>query len=199
MKLALITHPNSFRFEEKIVQSLFENGLELLHIRKPEWEPAKIAELVRQIPVQFRERVTLHSHYFLANDLGVGGIHITNTAKGKRYEERYKHLRVSVSTHSVEEAIGLSSAYEYAFISPVFSSISKNGYNSAFADNQLAEANKYSKVPLFALGGVDIATAPNAKGMNFKGIAVLGALWNREPQNIVSHFINLKQIADDLL
>lgn len=199
MKLVIITHPNPFDNEVSIITSLFENGLELLHIRKPNWDAKEVEQFVQKIPEQFRQRIALHSHYHLANELGVGGIHITNATKGKGIENRFIHSKLSISTHSIDEALMLKPIYRYAFISPVFRSISKDDYKAAFADNQLVEANKKSNVPLFALGGVDVNTIPNAKEIDFAGVAVLGALWNREPQGIVSHFIKLKKIAYDHL
>ena len=39
MKLILLTPPDFFVEEDKILTALFEEGLDLLHLRKPDTEP----------------------------------------------------------------------------------------------------------------------------------------------------------------
>ena len=39
MKLILLTPPDFFVEEDKILTALFEEGMDLLHLRKPQTEP----------------------------------------------------------------------------------------------------------------------------------------------------------------
>lgn len=62
---------------------------------------------------------------------------------------------VSTSLHSLEELqLELLSDADYAFLSPIFDSVSKSGYSAAFDRDQLASALTCAKCPVYALGGM---------------------------------------------
>jgi thiamine-phosphate pyrophosphorylase len=67
----------------------------------------------------------------------------------------------------------------YAFLSPVFDSLSKPGYAAAGFDpaQVRAVATRSGTPPLIALGGVSAERLADAKGMGFSGAAVLGSVW----------------------
>ena len=62
---------------------------------------------------------------------------------------------VSRSLHSLAE-LRSSSGLEYAFLSPIFDSISKQGYKAAFEEEKLRQALADNSVPVIALGGLDL-------------------------------------------
>lgn len=63
-------------------------------------------------------------------------------------------LTSSTALHQLEQLKEDHGNLDYAFLSPIFDSISKAGYNAAFADHeQLRAAVAASPVPLYALGG----------------------------------------------
>ena len=73
--------------------------------------------------------------------------------------------------------------YKYVFISPVFNSISKVGYNAAIDLNELSglrntciTARGYCP-GIIGLGGVGSRELPSLKSAGFDGAAVLGAVW----------------------
>ena len=53
MKLIVITTPQFFKGEAAAVTSLFRNGLEILHLRKPESSAEEIDSFLRQLPVEY--------------------------------------------------------------------------------------------------------------------------------------------------
>lgn len=57
MKLILITPPNYFVEEDKIITALFEEGLDILHLRKPDTTPIYAERLLTLIPEQDRKSV----------------------------------------------------------------------------------------------------------------------------------------------
>ncbi len=65
-------------------------------------------------------------------------------------------------------------------LSPVFDSISKRGYASAFALPQLemARAEGIIDDKVIALGGVTADRLPAVRRMGFGGAALLGAIWS---------------------
>ncbi|MBS1661175.1 MAG: thiamine phosphate synthase, partial [Bacteroidetes bacterium] len=101
---------------------------------------------------------------------------------------------VSTSVHSWEELAALPAGLEYAFISPVFDSISKPGY---MANSSLLEQVKgeWPCLPV-GLGGINAATIGEMLRSGWKGAAVLGWIWE-EPGKAVSRFRELKKIIDE--
>ena len=57
MKLIVVTTPTFFVEEDKIITALFEEGLDILHLRKPE-TPAMYSErLLTLIPEKYHRRI----------------------------------------------------------------------------------------------------------------------------------------------
>lgn len=60
---------------------------------------------------------------------------------------------MSTSYHSLETVLDLPAhSWDYVFLSPVFNSISKKGYQAGFDDADLKSVSS-SAVPIVALGG----------------------------------------------
>ena len=60
MKLIVVTTPTFFVEEDKIITALFEEGLDVLHLRKPE-TPAMYSErLLTLIPDKYHRRIVTH-------------------------------------------------------------------------------------------------------------------------------------------
>ena len=63
MKLIVVTTPTFFVEEDKIITALFEEGLDILHLRKPE-TPAMYSErLLTLIPEKYHRRIVTHEHF----------------------------------------------------------------------------------------------------------------------------------------
>ena len=69
--LIIITPPYSLPDEGRIVNRLFENGLHLLHLRKPGANRNTLERYIRDIRPCFRERIVLHNHFELAEVYGL--------------------------------------------------------------------------------------------------------------------------------
>lgn len=166
---------------------LFANGLERLHVRKPGWSRAELADYVHAIAPQHRPRLVLHSHYALVPELGLGGIHLTESAR--RAPGLARLLRglggrsVSASLHSLAELQQHRRRYSYVTLSPIFNSISKEGYPSGFDLAQVqAVLHKLAGRPgyrpqVLALGGIEAANVARVRQAGFAGAAVLGSIW----------------------
>ena len=75
MKLILITPPNYFVEEDKIITALFEEGLDILHLRKPDTAPMYAERLLTLIPKQYHKRIVVHDHFYLKEEFHLKGIH----------------------------------------------------------------------------------------------------------------------------
>ena len=68
MKLIVVTTPTFFVEEDKIITALFEEGLDILHLRKPE-TPAMYSErLLTLIPEKYHRRIVTHEHFYLKEE-----------------------------------------------------------------------------------------------------------------------------------
>lgn len=185
----IITPPRSLPDEESIVNRLFENGLHLLHLRKPGADRETLENFIRGIAPRFRERVIVHDHFELVEEYGLKGIHLKHD-QAATFTERERYPHVSVSCHSFEEIGSLAFTPDYVFLSPVFDSISKPGYNTAFDLNLLKEKLKTVPVPVVALGGITPDKVTACRKAGFDGVALLGYIWEK-PSEALSRFLKI--------
>lgn len=173
MRLIAITPPYFYADEAPaIADALHQRGFWRVHIRKPGATDGQIADLVRQVPAKLRGRISLHDGFGIAQCLGIGGVHLNSRNPDR--PEGWKGL-TSRSIHSVEEISNVSE--DYAFLSPIFPSISKPGYKGDF---DLSALRRNLNQRIFALGGVTFGVLPQLEHTGFGGAAMLGAAWKRE-------------------
>ena len=171
MKLIVITSPEFLPGETELMQAMLEEGLDRIHLRKPGCTAAELAALIERFPAPFRPRITLHDHFPLQRTYGLGGVHLNG--RNPDLPDGYRGT-VSRSCHSLEEVAAHRTATDYLFLSPVFDSISKQGYRSAFPPAALREAAAAGIIDekVLALGGVSEANLPEVRGYGFGGAAL---------------------------
>ncbi|WP_353718187.1 thiamine phosphate synthase [Dyadobacter sp. 676] len=195
--LIVITHPEMLPGEAGILNLLFASGLARLHVRKPGASETDLRALLGQIEPRFRGRIALHQHHALAEEFGIKGLHFTEKDRlaqsGETLEALKSHgFTISTSIHYPEALERLSHCFDYAFLGPVFDSISKEGYCSKLPVN--FRMNKYSfPGKVIALGGIDAENLKSALEMSFDGAAVLGNIW-QNPDNAIAQFEDLKSL-----
>lgn len=201
MKLILMTTPHFFVEEHAILSALFDEGLDCLHLRKPESEPVLCERLLSLLSDDHRKRIVAHDHFYLKNEYGLRGIHLS-----QRNPEPPKGYRgpISLSCHTAEEVAAHKKKCDYMLLSPIFDSISKEGYHSNFPPATLRELARRGVVDrkVMAMGGVDLDTLPALHDYGFGGAVVLGAVWNHfDPfrsddfKELVTHFRKLRRAA----
>lgn len=203
-KLIIISSSEEVHKEFEIIDSLFGEGLECLHLRKPDYDLPELEHWLLQINPHNLNKIVIHSHHELTEKFQLKGIHFTNTylnqISGKELisviqNARSEKYTISSSIHSMEELNKLKADYDYVFLSPVFNSISKHGYESRFNLAGLSEGlkNKVSKVGVVALGGIDEENTGLALQTGFDGVALLGAIWNNGTESIIEKFRKIKK------
>jgi thiamine-phosphate pyrophosphorylase len=170
-----------------LLPSFFEAGLEILHLRSKALSQPQFQDVLKSIPPCWHSRLVVHDYYSLAEDYGLGGIHLTEKSKqadiSASFFQRYAHLSVSASFHSLSDLESAYQPYRYVFLSPIFNSISKPGYLSQFPLQNLPsflqgfkQRHSFSP-PVLALGGVNLQHIAAIKEAGFDGAAVSGAIW----------------------
>lgn len=171
-QIVIITSPRFFPGEAEML-SLLLGGLDCrVHLRKPGCTERQMRGLIEALPEEFRPELTLQDHLSLAPEYGVGGVH--PTSRFPVAPEGWTGL-VSRSSHSLGE-VAMCRDADYVFLSPVFDSISKSGYSSAFTDAQLRSAPEIDG-HVYALGGVRPEHFPLLAEYGFGGAALLGHVW----------------------
>ena len=190
--MIVITHPIAINNEVKIIHSLFAEGLSLLHVRKPDYCAAEMKSFLDAVGWEFNNRIVLHSHHHLAEVFGINRLHFPKKFRNTITEK--KDAFFSTSTHSISEFNVLKKEYDYAFLSPVFQSISKTGYTASDTDHLKAITQRTNfTAKLIALGGISSENIQQALSIGFDDVALLGTIWNST--NPLENFKRCQQIA----
>ena len=183
MRVIAITRPEFFPGEAEQIESLLRYGFErryrvdLVHIRKPGADREALRNLIAQIPQDLHSRLVLHDHHTLASEYSLFGIHLNS--RNPLPPEGYRG-NVSRSCHSLKEVQECKDKYGYVSLSPIFDSISKVGYTSAFSREQILEAVSEGIIDsrVYALGGVTWERLDALCEIGFGGAMLLGAAWH---------------------
>lgn len=186
MKTLVITSPIPLKDEAVICNSLFAHGLELLHLRKPGCERVVYEKFLQQIMPRYRNRIVIHDYYELVETYKLHGIHL-KSGQANNYNPEWNYP-VSISCHSVEEIKKLPFRPAYCFLSPVFDSISKQGYTGKFPI--LPDVHDFIHL-VIALGGITPEKTDLCRLAGFQGVAALGYIWEK-PEEALNRFIRLK-------
>jgi thiamine-phosphate pyrophosphorylase len=191
MKLIVISSPDFIPEEAEIINSLFREGLECMHIRKPRGTKKDFAKLLSEIRPVFLDKIAIHQHHELATEFGMNRLHFTESQRRTTAENQLGELNktgftLSTSIHDLDEMENLSTYFSYSFFGPVFDSISKPRYTSALRSDFFIQT-ELKKIPLIGLGGIGELNLHKVRNMNLDGAAVLGVLW-REPHQALEVF-----------
>lgn len=181
--ILVITPEMTIPNETDLINQMFQEGLDLLHIRKPRITQKEMAEFIRKIDSSLYSQLVLHNHYGLGKDYGISRFHFREQ---DRKEEKYKPFAgenmISTSVHDITTYNTLGKEWEYAFISPFFPSISKKGYGESSTVLEDVKKRSNQDVKLIALGGIDPENIQKAFEAGADGAALLGSVWeSKEP------------------
>lgn len=198
--IIIITPEQDVPNEKTLINSLFENGLEILHLRKPHKNYEEHIAYLKGIETKYHNRIMVHYFHELTNDYDLKGIHfqeqkrIDSLENGSRYFLKLHNMRGKVMSSSFHEPEVLDRCdieFDYHLLSPVFSSISKKGYEGRGFD-----VNGIYKT-IIGMGGINEDTIEETIKLGFKGISILGGVWNTE--NPLESFKKIQDQFDKLI
>ena len=175
--IVVITLPTFVKDEASLIAQLLLSGkADLVHIRKPESTATQIEALLQQIPAELHGRLVLHDHHLLAVKYQLYGVHLNG--RNPLPPTGWKGS-VSRSCHSLAEVEEWKPRCNYVSLSPIYDSISKQGYRSAFTPQQLSEAQRQGIIDhqVLALGGVTFDMINEVIATGFGGAMILGDAW----------------------
>ena len=199
MKLVLMTQPTFFVEEDKILTSLFEEGLDNLHLYKPGSEPIYSERLLTLLSDDYYKKITVHDNFYLKEEYKLRGIHIDDetTPAPKGYRGNISRT----CTHLDQLKTAKKNA-DYVLLKYIFDSQTEPDQKASFSAEELKEASRRGLIDrhVYALGGMNLDTIKMAKDLGFGGIVISGDLWNRfniqqelDYQALIDHFAKLRK------
>ncbi|MCS3532331.1 thiamine phosphate synthase [Chryseobacterium sp. JUb7] len=184
--IIVITPEEVVQKETELINELFHEGLDLLHIRKPFINSEEITDFIQKIDSTFHHQLVLHSHYDLAENFNISRFHFREIDRQNDLYKSFEDKTISTSVHDIEIFNELNEDWEYAFISPVFPSISKKGYGENLTVLNDIKKRNNSNVKLIALGGINDQNISKVFESDIDGVALLGSIWeSKEPLNVL--------------
>lgn len=168
-----ITPPDFRPDEGESIVTLLDEGIDIMHLRKPGCTVEAMEKLIRSIPESYHGRLRLHSHFELCRKYELRGVQVNS----HEYVVPEGVTNISRSCHSVAELdtpIPSGCRLEYQTLSPIYDSISKLGYTSGFNLDELK--GHLAGRNVVALGGVTPDKFPELQAAGFVGAAMLGCL-----------------------
>lgn len=175
--MIVITSETLVHKEFDIINELFKEGLDVLHVRKPGMSQDELAAYLQGIDEMYRSQICLHQWHLLVESLGINRFHYKDDAQSL-YQKKNSATILSASTHSMDTFNKLPNEFSYAFLSPVFESISKVGYKPKVNMVNALEQRSNFKTKLVALGGVDSENVAYLLESGYNDVALSGAIWN---------------------
>ena len=198
MKLIILTRPTYFVEEDKIITSLFEEGMDSLHLFKPNTSPLFYAErLLTLIPKSFSRKIIVHEHFYLASEYDLGGIHLEQV--DNIIPTGFKG-NITATCNDISILKGNKKKFKYIFLDNVLTPY--NECQPVHSYNILEEAQRNGLIDkkVYAMTNLSTDNIAMVKNLGFGGIVVRDDLWKHfnihsqtDYRNIIEQFKKIKR------
>lgn len=199
MKLIVLTQTTFFVEEDKILTTLFEEGLDILHLYKPQSEPIFSERLLSLIPDDYHKRIMVHDHFYLKEEYKLKGIHLDKP--DAEIPSGYRGS-LSCTCRSISELKEAKRKTDYVFLKSLFNSQTNIADKQSLTMNEMEEASRKGLIDrkVYAMGGMNLDNLNVAKELGFGGVVICGDLWNRfnihheiDFKGLLAHFQKLRK------
>lgn len=198
MKLIIMTKSTFFVEEDKILTTLFDEGLDNLHLFKLDSAPIYSERLLSLIPDDYYRKITVHDHFYLKNEYDLAGIHLDlpDADVPNGYKGKYSRTCTDLSTLK-----DMKKKSKYVFLKNIFDCIEFGNEKQSFNMSELEQAADKGLIDkhVYALGGMSLENIKTVKSLGFGGVVVCGDLWNRfdihnqtDFKDLIAHFEKLR-------
>ncbi len=158
-------------------------GVSMIQVREKDLSTRELCDLVhRFLVVCPQTRVIVNSRLDAALALKAHGVHLPSGSAPPSALRPIcpSHFLIGVSCHSVEDLRNAAlDGADYAFLSPVFSPISKTSPLPPLGLDALAEACRAVSIPVYALGGICESNAEACIEAGAAGVAGISLFTRR--------------------
>jgi thiamine-phosphate pyrophosphorylase len=180
--LLLVTDRHQARLPlAEVVTAALIAGCRWVSVREKDLSADDQIALVRTLlPAARRHgaRLTVHGDAGLAKACGADGVHLpagSDPVRSRALLGADKLIGVSIHTVTEAEAID-PGAVDYAIAGPAYETASKPGYGPEIGRKGLAEIARAARVPVLAIGGINVARVAEVLAAGPAGIAVMGGV-----------------------
>ena len=168
-----------------LIEAAVNARFALVQIREKALPGRALYELARQAAALTKgsaTRLLLNDRADIARAAGADGVHLTAQSLDAAVIRRAfgPDFIIGVSTHALAEArAARDGGADFATFGPVFDTPSKRAYGPPVGLETLAEtASNLPRFPVFALGGVTLANAPQTCAAGAAGLAAISLFAN---------------------
>lgn len=187
-KILVITSRKRFEGEEDFLKQIEKIaaakpfGIVLREKDLPVKEYSALARKVRDICRSAGASLIVHSHPEVARELGIPALHMPLDALGKVSSEERKEFEVlGASCHSVEDVLRAKAfGCDYVTAGHVYATDCKPGLPPRGADFLAEVCGPAAPMPVFALGGLTPARAPEVRRAGAAGFAMMSSAMDAE-------------------
>jgi len=161
----------------KAISRSLMDGVDLVQIREKDLSARELAALVERVlalPNPHRSRILVNSRIDVAVACGAGGVHLPaySFAVNRVRSLAPPDFLIGVSCHTEQELRDADQAgADFAVLSPVFLSPSKQEPQPPLGLDRLAKWIAKVRLPVLALGGVSQKSAPLCERAGAAGVA----------------------------
>lgn len=202
MKLLLLSSPYFFVEEDKILATLFEEGLDMLHLRKPDSEPVYCERLLTLLPAKYHPNIVANDHFYLKEEFGLMGIHLSH--RNPDIPKNYNGI-TTCTCYSLEELAEAKQRNQYVILKNIYSSTSGSNNQAQYTHQQLRDASRQGLIDkhVMAQTGITLENIHEIRDLGFGGAVVCNDIWNRfnihngmDFKDVIKHFHKLRQATD---
>lgn len=187
-KILVITSRKRFEKEEDFLKQIEKIaaakpfGIVLREKDLPVKEYSVLARKVRDICRSAGALLIVHSHPEVARELGIPALHMPLDALEKLSSEERKEFEVlGASCHSVEDVLRAKAlGCDYVTAGHVYATDCKPGLPPRGADFLAEVCGPAAPMPVFALGGLTPARAPEVRRAGAAGFAMMSSAMDAE-------------------
>jgi len=199
MRLIVMTKPTFFVEEDKILATLFDAGLSLLHVNKPNAEPLYSERLLSLLPEDDYKKIVTHQHFYLKEEYGLRGIHMDDACNAPLH---YRGKQ-SATCNDLTVLKDMKKRFDYVLLAGAFAPVTAGA--GSFGMAQLENAAKSGLIDkhVYAYGGVTTDNMAIAKHLGFGGVVVGDELWDtfdihneKDFSELIENFAKMQKAAD---
>lgn len=191
MRTIIITAEKPLKNEFKYIEAILDEGIDNIQIRKPLTSDNDIRLLLDNINEEYHSKLILNGKFSLLDIYkNIGGIH-TNS-RNNIIPQNFRGIK-GYSCHTLKEIESKKEIFDYMFLSPIYDSISKEGYKANFSFTELKNAAERGLISekVYALGGITPDKIPQIEELGFGGVVFMGYIWNSKDINDIIKKIKL--------
>lgn len=186
MKIISITNPYSLKHEVNIINELFAQGLNKLHLRKPDFEKQEMINFIESIDPQYHNRLVLHQFYSLTKIFDINSIHVPYEDLKSRISSfiintfaisHDKEIKKSTTFSHYKSLYGNAGGAEDIILGPIYTKAADDIFNPCMNLENLSIALKKTDKIVYALGGVSSSNVAEMENLGFGGIVLQSAIW----------------------